>query len=79
MQKKASPNVDRQDLMIGARPIAKLLFESDDRAACHKLYRLVETDRALPIFRIGSQLAARRSVLEKEWQNREQRSSGSEQ
>ena len=67
------PSVDGADLMIGARPIAKFLFERDDRSACHKLYGLLEKDRSLPVFRIGKQLAARRSALRAEWERREQR------
>jgi hypothetical protein len=70
------PSVDGEDLMIGARPIAKFLFERDDRGARHKLYTLIERDRGLPVFKIGKQLAARRSALRAEWERREREKRG---
>jgi len=52
-----------EDMLRGADQIAEYLFGSaDDR---RKVYHLAETSR-LPIFRLGSVLCARRSVL-MEW------------
>lgn len=48
------------DLLRGADTIAEYLFGS--RADRRKVYHLAETSR-LPVFRLGSVLCARRSVL----------------
>ena len=48
------------DLLLGADQIADFLFvESGQR---RKVYHLAETSR-LPVFRLGTKLCARRSVL----------------
>ena len=49
-----------QDLLRGAEEIAAFLF--GDRRQRRKVYHLAETSR-LPVFRLGSVLCARRSVL----------------
>lgn len=51
------------DLLRGAHKIAEFLFGSPSER--RKVYHLAETSR-LPVFRLGSVLCARRSVL-KEW------------
>ena len=48
------------DLLRGADQIADFLF--DDAGERRKVYHLAETSR-LPVFRLGSKLCARRSVL----------------
>jgi hypothetical protein len=48
------------DLLCGAEDIADFLF--GDRKHRRKVYHLAETSR-LPVFRLGSKLCARRSVL----------------
>jgi hypothetical protein len=48
------------DLLRGADQIADFLF--DDAGQRRKVYHLAETSR-LPVFRLGSKLCARRSVL----------------
>ena len=48
------------DLLRGAAEIAEFLY--GDRSFRRKVYHLVETSR-LPVFRLGSRLCARRSVL----------------
>ena len=48
------------DLLRGADQIADFLF--DDARQRRKVYHLAETSR-LPVFRLGSKLCARRSVL----------------
>jgi hypothetical protein len=48
------------DLLRGADQIADYLF--DDAGQRRKVYHLAETSR-LPVFRLGSKLCARRSVL----------------
>jgi hypothetical protein len=48
------------DLLIGAASIARFLLGADDRAAVMKMYRLSEK---LPVFKLGRQMAARRSTL----------------
>lgn len=49
-----------EDLLHGAEEIAAFLFGS--KALRRKIYHLAETSR-LPVFRLGSVLCARRSVL----------------
>lgn len=48
------------DLLCGADAIAEFIF--GERASRRKVYYLAETSH-LPVFRLGSQLCARRSVL----------------
>ncbi len=48
------------DLLRGADEIAEFIF--GERASRRKVYYLAETSH-LPVFRLGSQLCARRSVL----------------
>src|ERR1700693_23517 len=56
-----SPNdTFADDLLQGADQIAKFLF--GDSSLRRKVYYLAETSR-LPVFRLGSRLCARRSVL----------------
>lgn len=49
-----------EDLLRGAEDIAGFLF--GDKTQRRKVYHLAETSR-LPVFRLGSVLCARRSVL----------------
>ena len=58
------------DILRGADEIAEFL--SGDRSQRRMVYRLVETSR-LPVFRIGSRICARRSVLLKWIADQEQR------
>jgi hypothetical protein len=48
------------DLLVGAEDIADFIY--GDRAQRRKIYHLAETSR-LPVFRLGSMLCLRRSVL----------------
>jgi len=48
------------DILAGANEIAEFLF--GDRKHRRKVYNLVETAR-LPVFRLGANICARRSVL----------------
>ncbi len=59
MQTKNTPEF-ANDLLKGADAIAEFLF--GDRNGRRKVYYLAESSR-LPLFRLGSQLCARRSVL----------------
>ena len=59
-----------QDLLRGAEEIAAFLFGS--RSQRRKVYHLAETSR-LPVFRLGSVLCARRSVLMTWIEDQEQR------
>jgi len=58
------------DLLRGAKTIADFLY--GDATKRRKIYHLAETSR-LPIFRLGSVLCARRSVLLKWIAEQEQR------
>ena len=58
------------DILRGADEIAEFL--SGDRSQRRMVYHLVETSR-LPVFRIGSRICARRSVLLKWIADQEQR------
>jgi len=51
-----------EDLLRGARPIAKFVFGIDSNCNCHQVYRLAERG-VLPVFRLGKTLCARRSTL----------------
>jgi hypothetical protein len=50
------------DLLHGADEIAEFIFGKKQKNGRRKVYYLAETSR-LPVFRIGSVLCARRSVL----------------
>jgi hypothetical protein len=53
------------DLLRGAAPIAKFVFGDDPRGRA-KVYYLageVPLDQRLPVFRLGSQICARKSTL----------------
>lgn len=51
------------DMLEGAQAIADFLFGSADKARNRRrVYHIVETGR-LPVFRLGSVLCARKSVL----------------
>lgn len=59
-QPQPDANVFSDDLLRGADAIAEFIF--GDRGGRRKIYYLAETSR-LPVFRLGSVLCARRSVL----------------
>jgi len=50
------------DLLRGADAVAEFIFGAKQKNGRRKVYYLAETSR-LPVFRIGSVLCARRSVL----------------
>ncbi len=50
------------DLLRGASEIAKFIFGEHERGGRRQIYYLAEHSR-LPVFRLGSMLCARRSVL----------------
>jgi|GEM_PF-1592548 len=58
--KAASLNLRADDILEGAAAIAEYLFGSRDLR--RKVYYLAETSK-LPVFRLGSVLCARKSVL----------------
>lgn len=58
--KAASLNLRADDILEGAAAIAEYLFGS--RELRRKVYYLAETSK-LPVFRLGSVLCARKSVL----------------
>lgn len=64
------PDKLADDLLRGAEAIAEFLY--GDAGQRRKVYHLAETSR-LPIFRLGSVLCARRSVLLKWIAEQEQR------
>ena len=61
-----------QDLLRGADEIAEFLF--GDRRARRKVYHLVTTSN-LPVFKLGSMICARKSVLLQWIEDQEQRHS----
>lgn len=61
------------DLLTGADEVAAFLFGSAKER--RRVYHLVETSR-IPVFRLGSKVCARRSVLMKWVAEQEQRSVG---
>lgn len=61
------------DLLIGAESIAEFVF--GDRKKRRKVYHLAATSH-LPVFKLGSVICARRSVLLKWVQDQEERHSG---
>jgi hypothetical protein len=61
------------DMLKGAEEIALYLY--GDREQRRKVYHLVATSR-LPVFKLGSVICARRSVLLKWVQDQEQRHAG---
>lgn len=65
----ATPDTLASDLLRGADAISVYLFGS--AAHRRRVYHLVETSR-LPVFRLGSMLCARRSVLV-EWIGEQER------
>jgi hypothetical protein len=56
----ASPPELADDLLLGAKQIAKFIFGPEGKR--RQVYYLVEYAR-LPVFRLGTMLCARRSVL----------------
>jgi len=58
------------DILRGAEEIALYLF--GDRKQRRKVYHLVATSR-LPVFKLGSMICARRSVLRKWVEQQEER------
>jgi hypothetical protein len=53
---------DPADVLRGALAIATYLFGSDEPEARRRVYHLAE-NRALPFFRLGSIICARKSIL----------------
>jgi hypothetical protein len=49
------------DLLIGAKEIARFVYDRDDRKSCRRIYSL---QGVLPIFPMGNRIAARKSTLE---------------
>jgi hypothetical protein len=49
-----------KDLLLGAEEISIWLFGTSER---RRLYHLIETSRGIPTFRLGSKIAAQKSVL----------------
>lgn len=58
----AMPQALGEDLLRGADEIAEFIFGGTPRGNRRKVYHLAESSR-LPVFRLGSMLCARRSVL----------------
>lgn len=59
-----APDTLADDLIIGAAALARFLFGSDEPRFQRRIYYLTHTAKCrLPHFRIGSQIAARRSTL----------------
>jgi hypothetical protein len=54
-----------EDLLEGAAAIARFVFGRDDAASRRKIYNLAAAQRSdrLPVFRMGSQIFARKSTL----------------
>lgn len=59
-ESRAGPATERLDLLRGANEIAEFIY--GDAARARSIYHLAETSR-LPVFRLGSQICARRSSL----------------
>jgi hypothetical protein len=57
-----TPQPLADDILTGANEIGKFLFGDDTNANRRRIYYLTERTR-LPVFRLGSVLCARRSVL----------------
>jgi hypothetical protein len=52
------------DLIVGAAAIARFIYGSDDERFQRRVYYLVTScKRPLPHFRLGNQIAARRSTI----------------
>ena len=49
-----------KDLLEGARPLSMFIW---GEPLIRKLYHLAETSNSLPLFRLGSKIAARKSVI----------------
>ena len=59
-----APDTLADDLIVGAADLARFLFGSGERRFQRRIYYLCTVaKRPLPHFRLGSQLAARRSTL----------------
>ena len=59
-----APDILADDLIVGAADLARFLFGSDEQRFQRRIYYLCGVaKRRLPHFRLGSQLAARRSTL----------------
>jgi hypothetical protein len=59
-----APDTLADDILIGAAALAHFLFGSDEERLRRRVYYLTHTAKCrLPHFRIGNQLAARRSTL----------------
>jgi hypothetical protein len=60
----SAPDTLADDLIVGAAALARFLFGSDEQRHQRKIYYLTHTAKArLPHFRLGNQIAARRSTL----------------
>jgi len=68
--KSDSPDEYGDDVLVGGAAIAEYLFGSRDLRL--KVYYLAETSK-LPIFRLGSMLRARKSLLSRYIKGQEQR------
>lgn len=69
----STPEKLADDLLRGAAAIAEFVY--GDSAARRKIFHLAETSR-IPVFRLGSMLCARRSVLLKWIAEQEERGWG---
>ncbi len=63
-----------KDLLCGAKEIAEFLYE-DGKGKRRKIYHLVATSN-LPVFKLGSKICARKSVLLKWVRDQENRRAG---
>ena len=59
-----APDTLADDLIVGAADLARFIYGSDEQRFQRRIYYLCTVaKRPLPHFRLGSQLAARRSTL----------------
>ena len=59
-----APDTLADDLIVGAAALARFIYGSDEQRFQRRVYYLCAVaKRRLPHFRLGSQLAARRSTL----------------
>ena len=59
-----APDTLADDLIVGAAALARFIYGSDEQRFQRRVYYLCTVaKRRLPHFRLGSQLAARRSTL----------------
>jgi len=64
MSAPKAPKRLADDMIVGASTIAFYLFGSDERRFQRRVYYLARTaKRRLPSFRIGNQIAVRKSTL----------------